>query len=184
MAIAESSQSPPDVFASLIEDLERLRDDVVRLAASREAEVEALPEERRESARNLLRYIAMRRHDLRPLQERLAHIALSSIGRSESNVLATLDSVLHNLRVLSGQAASQAMTQATAASAARGQKGSSWRSSVRVRIRGSGPRPRLLRSPPPRHARSTSTAHRPCGGWPARARPRAAGQDGCSGCSA
>jgi pyruvate kinase len=106
MAIAESSQSPPDVFASLIEDLERLRDDVVRLAASREPEVEKLPEERRESARNLLRYIAMRRHDLRPLQERLAHIALSSIGRSESNVLATLDSVLHNLRVLSGQAES------------------------------------------------------------------------------
>jgi pyruvate kinase len=106
MAIAESSQPPADVFASLIEDLERLRDDVVRLAASREPEVEALPEERRESARNLLRYIAMRRHDLRPLQERLAHIALSSIGRSESNVLATLDSVLHNLRVLSGQAES------------------------------------------------------------------------------
>jgi pyruvate kinase len=103
MASTETSQPSAAYFASLIEEIERLRGDVKRHAASRESQVATLPEERRESARNLLRYIAMRRHDLRPLQERLARVALSSIGRSESNVLATLDSVLHNLRVLAGE---------------------------------------------------------------------------------
>jgi pyruvate kinase len=53
-----------------------------------------------ESARNLLHYLALRRHDLRPLQLRLAALGLSSLGRAESHVLATVDevlSVLHRL---------------------------------------------------------------------------------------
>jgi len=49
---------------------------------------------RRESARNLLHYIAFRRFDLRREQARLAHWGLSSLGRSESHVLYNLDVVL------------------------------------------------------------------------------------------
>lgn len=51
----------------------------------------------RESARNLLHYLTLRRHDLRPLQLRLAALGLSSLGRAESHVLATVDSVLELL---------------------------------------------------------------------------------------
>jgi pyruvate kinase len=67
----------------------------------------ALPESGRpihpfqaQSATNLLHYIALRRHDIRQLQDQLAAMGLSSLGRAESNVLATLDSVLRILRRL------------------------------------------------------------------------------------
>ena len=49
---------------------------------------------RRDSARNLLHYLAFRRFDLRRDQARLARWGLSSLGRSESHVLYNLDTVL------------------------------------------------------------------------------------------
>jgi pyruvate kinase len=52
------------------------------------------------SARNLLHYLALRRRDLRPLQLRLAALGLSSLGRAESHVLATVDAVLAALHAL------------------------------------------------------------------------------------
>src|SRR6516165_6440798 len=48
----------------------------------------------RHSARNLLHYLALRRHDLRPLQLRLAALGLSSLGRAESHVLSNINAVL------------------------------------------------------------------------------------------
>jgi pyruvate kinase len=57
----------------------------------------------RDSAQNLLHYLALRRHDLRPLQPRLAALGLSSLGRAEPHVLATVDAVLAALRRLSGR---------------------------------------------------------------------------------
>jgi pyruvate kinase len=44
----------------------------------------------RESARNLVHYVALRQHDLRDLQGRLADLGLSSLGRSESCVLSSV----------------------------------------------------------------------------------------------
>jgi len=57
----------------------------------------------RESARNLIHYLALRIRDLRPLQEQLAWLGLSSLGRSESHVLANLDKVLSLLHRITGQ---------------------------------------------------------------------------------
>ena len=54
------------------------------------------------SAANLLHYLALRQRDLRPLQSALAEHGLSSLGRSESHVLATIDTVLTTLQRLSG----------------------------------------------------------------------------------
>jgi pyruvate kinase len=51
----------------------------------------------RDGGRNLVHYLSLRRHDLRALQERLAALGLSSLGRSESHVLASLSSVLERL---------------------------------------------------------------------------------------
>lgn len=47
----------------------------------------------RESARNLVHYIALRRDDLRALQSQLAQRGLSSLGRSESCVMGSLREV-------------------------------------------------------------------------------------------
>jgi len=54
------------------------------------------------SAANLAAYIALRRHDLRPIQGYLAALGLSSLGRCEGHVMATLDAVIHALRRMQG----------------------------------------------------------------------------------
>jgi pyruvate kinase len=57
----------------------------------------------RESARNLLHYVALRRFDLRSIQVQLARLGLSSLGRSESDTLYNLDAVLARLRDIEGR---------------------------------------------------------------------------------
>jgi pyruvate kinase len=92
----------PDTMpvAELIRRLSDIRADMVRLAASAP---EDLSDPRHQaSARNLLHYLALRRHDLRPLQNRLSRLGLSSLGRAEASVLATVDAVLSALHHLEG----------------------------------------------------------------------------------
>jgi pyruvate kinase len=55
------------------------------------------------SAANLMHYLALREIDLRPLQERLARLGVSSLGRAETHVLASLDKVLGILHRLAGR---------------------------------------------------------------------------------
>ena len=55
-----------------------------------------------QDAANLAAYIAFRREDLRSLQERLSELGLSSLGRCEGHVKATLDSVALALDALAG----------------------------------------------------------------------------------
>jgi pyruvate kinase len=57
----------------------------------------------RPSLDNLDHFVALRSCDLRELQDDLAALGLSSLGRSEAHVLATLDAVLRALRSLAGQ---------------------------------------------------------------------------------
>ena len=61
----------------------------------------------RKSAENLLHYMALRQHDIRLLQEKLAVLGLSSLGRSESHVMSTLDAVLSALHRLTGRTVEQ-----------------------------------------------------------------------------
>jgi hypothetical protein len=56
-------------------------------------------------AANLAAYICLRRRDMRDLQSRLGAFGLSSLGRSEGRVLATLDSVYQALKVMLGKRA-------------------------------------------------------------------------------
>lgn len=49
------------------------------------------------SATNLAHYLAMRQFDLRHLQDRLAQVGLSSLGRAEASVLSTFDSLINIL---------------------------------------------------------------------------------------
>jgi pyruvate kinase len=57
----------------------------------------------RKSAINLIHYVALRRHDIRSLQDNLAALGLSSLGRSEAHVMSTLNSVLAALHHMAGR---------------------------------------------------------------------------------
>src|SRR6516164_4174458 len=57
------------------------------------------------SARNLAHYLALRRHDLRSLQQALVPLGVSSLGRCEAHVLATLDAVIATLAAIVGSGA-------------------------------------------------------------------------------
>ena len=75
------------------------------LAAEQEfaAELDAVAPSMRESAYNLAHYLAIRRHDVRELQDELAQLGLSSLGRMEAHVMASLQAVLEVLCALRKQ---------------------------------------------------------------------------------
>jgi pyruvate kinase len=75
------------------------------LAAEQEfgAELDLVAPSMRDSAFNLVHYLAVRRHDVRQLQEELARLGLSSLGRMEAHVMASLQAVLEVLHSLRGQ---------------------------------------------------------------------------------
>ncbi len=54
------------------------------------------------AARNLAAYLALRRHDISDIQPALAAYALSSLGRSEGHVMASLDALCATLARLAG----------------------------------------------------------------------------------
>jgi len=58
---------------------------------------------RKESAKNLLHYVALRRQDIRVIQEKLSTLGISSLGRSESHVMYNLNAVVLLLQGLAGE---------------------------------------------------------------------------------
>jgi pyruvate kinase len=66
------------------------------------AELRAVAPSMRESALNLVHYLAVRRHDVRELQDLLEREGLSSLGRMEAHVLASLHAVREVLCALRG----------------------------------------------------------------------------------
>ncbi len=103
MGFTVMTRPPTDIFADLIAQVEALRQSIEQQAEPGKTALLELPTDRRRSAENLLHYLALRSRDLRPLQDRLARLGLSSLGRVEAHVLATIDAVLHNLYLLSGR---------------------------------------------------------------------------------
>jgi pyruvate kinase len=83
-----------DEFQELIAEFLRIRRDLLELVNDSRDALERVHPSHRESAENLLHYIALRSRDLRPLQLRLAQVGLSSLGRAESHVLSAVDAVL------------------------------------------------------------------------------------------
>jgi pyruvate kinase len=55
------------------------------------------------AAQNLAAWLALRARDLAPLQKRLSHLGLSSLGRSDARVLPSLDAVVATLARLAGE---------------------------------------------------------------------------------
>lgn len=94
IAAAESRGAASPPLDTTLSELEALRAEMIASAEGCRESLGAVHPNYRASAENLLHYLAMRRHDLRPLQMRLAQMGLSSLGRAESSVMATVDAVV------------------------------------------------------------------------------------------
>ncbi|HSM31742.1 MAG TPA: pyruvate kinase [Woeseiaceae bacterium] len=103
MTAGESTASHPDAGVlpgdpeSLRQQLQRIRERAEALESRFETELTQVHPNFAASARNLLHYIALRQFDIGELQERLAELGLSSLGRSEPHVLASINAVQHAL---------------------------------------------------------------------------------------
>ena len=87
----------------LLAEVQALRDHVETGGAELRREWGAIAEKAESRADNLSRYIALRSHDLNDLQLKLSARGLSSLGRSEAKVAATLDALIVTLRRLTGE---------------------------------------------------------------------------------
>jgi pyruvate kinase len=85
----------------LIQSLNLLRSEMIDLEASGLIGAQVHPDHRA-SAKNLMDYLALRRHDIRQLQSKLAGLGLSSLGGTEPHVLSSLDAVMTVLHKLAG----------------------------------------------------------------------------------
>ncbi|MBK7793982.1 MAG: pyruvate kinase [Betaproteobacteria bacterium] len=92
------------VCRTLIDELWAIRDGMLRQEETLAPVLRNVSADYHASARNLAHYLVLRQDDRRPLQDKLAWIGVSSLGRSESHVLANLDKVLGILHRLTGQA--------------------------------------------------------------------------------
>lgn len=91
-----------EVLEGVLFELTSLHEELIAVSDHSSSRLDEVHNNNRGSACNLLQYLALRRHDLRPLQERLAELGLSSLGRAESHVLATIEAVLFVVRRLTG----------------------------------------------------------------------------------
>ena len=91
--ICEQPWDPTEVAAA-IDELLALRKDLIALEARFHGALRMVHPAHAASSINLVHYVGLRRHDVRALQQRLASFGMSSLGRSESHVLANIDKVL------------------------------------------------------------------------------------------
>lgn len=93
---------------TLLQEMLVLRAEIVDESASEARQISEAHANHKNSAWNLLNYLALRRRDLRPLQQRLSALGLSSLGGAERHVLATIDAVLSMLHLAAGRPWDQA----------------------------------------------------------------------------
>ncbi|MEZ4934434.1 MAG: pyruvate kinase [Saprospiraceae bacterium] len=93
----------PPAAEPLIRSLLALRKDVLTKEEQAEVLLDKIHPDHIKSARNLLHYLAFRSHDLREMQLDLTEWGLSSLGRAERKVQATIDAVLIALHKLTNK---------------------------------------------------------------------------------
>jgi len=86
----------------LLQTLNHLRSEMVELEASGLVGCADVHPEHRASAKNLMHYLALRRHDIRRLQLQLAALGLSSLGRTEPHVMSSVNAIMNVLGRLAG----------------------------------------------------------------------------------
>ena len=92
-----------EICLELLEQLWALRQSMLDSEIRHATAIDRVDAHQRDSARNLIHYLALRATDLRALQEKLSWLGVSSLGRAESHVLANLDKVIGILHRLTDQ---------------------------------------------------------------------------------
>lgn len=80
-----------------LQALKQLWSEAIALEQKEAENLEKIYPGNRKSAQNLIHYLAVRRHDIRDLQYDLSILGLSSLGRMEAHVMASLRAVLDAL---------------------------------------------------------------------------------------
>ena len=86
----------------LIQKLNLLRSEMLELETSGLVGCADVHPEHRASAKNLMHYLALRRHDIRRLQSQLATLDLSSLGRTEPHEMSSFNAMGNLLGGLTG----------------------------------------------------------------------------------
>ncbi len=87
----------------LIDQLLIIRDAILNAEKQCEQLIGSVHPNYKYSARNFVRYLALRTFELRPIQEELSAMGLSSIGHSERYVLANVENILYFLHLYLGK---------------------------------------------------------------------------------
>ena len=99
---SESSHVSADSLRTLVSRLAAIRGSLVQSHSDFRERILGLHPAYRQSAANLVHYLSLRQHDIRSLQDELAALGLSSLGRAEAHVMWTVDAVLDALQHLAG----------------------------------------------------------------------------------
>jgi len=103
----------PHPYADLLDELEALRSDLKDIEQSSTTTLQHANSLHLASTLNLIHYLGLRRRDMRSLQERLAAVGLSSLGRMESHVFTTLNAIIDLLRCALGRQSVEEIIPAT-----------------------------------------------------------------------
>jgi pyruvate kinase len=101
-APANAESANRAVLTRVAEQIRNLREQLAKAEALWAPQIAAVEPSNRASAVNLVHYWAIRQHDLRDLQTQLAAFGLSSLGRSEPHVQATLEAIAATVDALTG----------------------------------------------------------------------------------
>jgi pyruvate kinase len=86
-----------EVYSELLSDLQVLLSQLLEFENEQIEFIHRAHKSHKTSTINLIHYLGLRRHDLRTLQSRLALAGLSSLGRSEPDVVLNLNSIIYLL---------------------------------------------------------------------------------------
>lgn len=92
--LAENASWNQTEIRNTIQALKDLRADMQSLEERFASQTRNLAPGQRHSARNLIHYLALRAHDVRKLQKKLSQIGVSSLGRSEGQIMDDIERVL------------------------------------------------------------------------------------------
>ena len=98
---SDSSEQHP--YSSLLNELEELQNELKEIELLSAPTLQNINPLHLDGATNLLHYLGLRRRDVRSLQERLAAVGLSSLGRMESHVFSNLNAIIDLLHCALGK---------------------------------------------------------------------------------
>ncbi len=86
----------------MIEELAKLQDEAIKMQQTYANRLEKVHHEYYESALNLVHYLAIRKFDIRNLQQQLGQMGISRLGKAEGHVMASLLAIKDQLHKIEG----------------------------------------------------------------------------------